>query len=591
MKHYWPQRKYRYKDRCPLATECHTRYLTLLPAKESNDPLRCILDSTTLADCPPFEAVSYVWGNHEKVSKISCHGRAIPISFSLDAVLRGLCQPDEEWTLWVDAICINQADPVEQSHQVAMMAQIYAAAKETIIHLGPDLESHANLVASLLTEVTKRIEDQGGSLVDFRFIHDLAPHDQLSIDPRWQPYRDMLYHKWFSRVWTVQESALGGNPYILWGSTKIPWLQVIGTNQWLLSKAPHIWCHSTPWLNDVHGRGFWTAEFPTPNFVEVLTRAKTLECTDNRDRIYAFLGSPKALVGERKQAVLVPDYEKSYREVYRDFAASWLTKTQDLTLLSAVEHTQDTLHDDMPSWVPRWNRTLSITHFGLCNSGFNAAKHLPANGPVLVNIKELTVTGSIFDTIVWRSESLPKTWDYHVPGFDGFGINPLLIFTWTRFSSTLSIMSFIKVLGGPTYANNVDSLHPDEATFALDLCRQTLIYRDKSETELRQMAEGGDAMSFARHGEVWAAQRSVALTWNGRCALVPAVTAVHDHCYIVAGMPVPVILRPQAESDDRYQFLGESVVLGIMHGELFDKERAKGMFDDGRKEGMDILLL
>jgi hypothetical protein len=56
-------------------------------------------------------------------------------------------------------------------------------------------------------------------------------------------------------------------------------------------------------------------------------------------------------------------------------------------------------------------------------------------------------------------------------------------------------------------------------------------------------------------------------------------------------MPVPVILRPQAESDDRYQFLGESVVLGIMHGELFDKERAKGMFDDGRKEGMDILLL
>jgi hypothetical protein len=72
---------------------------------------------------------------------------------------------------------------------------------------------------------------------------------------------------------------------------------------------------------------------------------------------------------------------------------------------------------------------------------------------------------------------------------------------------------------------------------------------------------------------------------------VPAVTAVHDHCYIVAGMPVPVILRPQAESDDRYQFLGESVVLGIMHGELFDKERAKGMFDDGRKEGMDILLL
>lgn len=591
MKHYWPQKRYHYRDRCPLATERHARYLTLLPAKELNDPLKCRLDSATLADCPPFEAISYVWGSDKKVSKISCHGRAIPISSSLDAILRGLRQPDDERTLWVDALCINQADPVERNYQVAMVAQIYAAAKETIIHLGPDPEGHANLVASLLTEATKRIEDQGGSLVDSHSVPDLAPYDQLSTDARWQLYRDMLYHKWFSRVWSVQESALGGNPYILWGGTKIPWLQVTGTNQWLLSKARHVWCHSTPWLNDVHGRSFWTADSPTPNFVEILVRAKTLECKDNRDLIYAFLGSPKALVGERKQIVLVPDYEKSYREVYRDFAVSWLTKTQDLTLLSAVQHTQDTLQNDMPSWVPRWDRSLSTTHFGLCNSGFDAAKHLPANEPLLVNSKELTVTGSIFDTIVWRYESLPETWDFHVPGFDGFGIHPLLVFIWIRFSYNQSIMSFIKLLGGPMYAKNANSLHPDEAAFALDLCRQSLIYRDKSESELRQAAEDGDAMSFARHGEVWAAQRSIALTWNGRCALVPAVTAVHDHCYIVAGMPVPVILRPQAESDDRYQFLGESFVLGIMHGELFDKERAKGMFDDGRKVGMDISLL
>lgn len=145
-----------------------------------------------------------------------------------------------------------------------MMAQIYAAAKGTITHLVSDPEGHSNLVASLLMEVAKRIEDQGGCLVDSRFVQYLAPHDQLSTDARWRLYRDMLYHRWFSRVWTVQESALGSNPYILWGSTKIPWLQVIGTNQWLLSKAQHIWCHSTPWLNDVHGRNFGQQTFQRP---------------------------------------------------------------------------------------------------------------------------------------------------------------------------------------------------------------------------------------------------------------------------------------------------------------------------------------
>jgi hypothetical protein len=55
--------------------------------------------------------------------------------------------------------------------------------------------------------------------------------------------------------------------------------------------------------------------------VKVLTRAKTLGCKDNWDLTYAFLGSPKAFVGDKKQILLVSDYEKSYREVYHDFAA------------------------------------------------------------------------------------------------------------------------------------------------------------------------------------------------------------------------------------------------------------------------------
>ena len=148
------------------------------------------------------------------------------------------------------------------------------------------------------------------------------------------------------------------DPYILWGSTEIPWLRLTGINQWLLSKARHVWFHLPRSLNDVHGRGFWMAEFPMPNFIETLARAKTLHCTDNRDRIYGFLGSPKAVVGESKEIVLVPDYIKEYRRIYQDFAVSWLTKTQDLRLLSAVEHQVHTLQEEVPSWVPRWDVTL-----------------------------------------------------------------------------------------------------------------------------------------------------------------------------------------------------------------------------------------
>jgi hypothetical protein len=292
-----------------------------------------------------------------------------------------------------------------------MMGEIHAIGERTIIHLGPDSGGHAEDVASLLEEINQRIEHQGGSLIDSRFVPNLAMDDPLSTDKRWKSYQIMVDHAWFSRVWTVQEAALGRDPCILWGSTKIPWMRVTGINQWLLSKARHVWFQLKPWLNDVHGRGFWMTEFTMPNFVETLARAKTLDCKDNRDRIYGFLGSPKAAVGCNKEIVLVPDYRKDYRKVYHDFAVSWLTKTQDLRLLSAIEHQNDTLESDVPSWVPRWDVTLSTNYYGLFSPGFDASKGFPVTMPELSTNDELRITGVVFDTIIWRSAMLPKDKD------------------------------------------------------------------------------------------------------------------------------------------------------------------------------------
>jgi hypothetical protein len=44
--------------------------------------------------------------------------------------------------LWVDAVCINQADAQEQSRQVAMMAEIFSEAYRTIIWLGEDRDDN-----------------------------------------------------------------------------------------------------------------------------------------------------------------------------------------------------------------------------------------------------------------------------------------------------------------------------------------------------------------------------------------------------------------------------------------------------------------
>jgi len=230
------------------------------------------------------------------------------------------------------------------------------------------------------------------------------------------------------------------------------------------------------------------AEFPIPNFVETLSRAKTLGFKDNRDRIYTFLGSPKALVGEKKEIVLVPDYEKDYREVYRDFAISWLTKTNDLRLLSAVEHMEPTLQAAEPSWVPRWDVTLSTNYYGLFSPGFNASRDLPETDPEISTGGQLRVTGFAFDTIFWQSSMLLKNSDWEVPKA---GNVTALTAAWQAIaqhdispSSMPHVLSLTKTLCREAYGEDATKVHPDEAAFALAPCRQSSSFGDATEADL-----------------------------------------------------------------------------------------------------------
>lgn len=47
--------------------------------------------------------------------------------------LRAMRQPDRDVYLWVDALCIDQANNEERSYQVSIMSQIYAEADNVLI--------------------------------------------------------------------------------------------------------------------------------------------------------------------------------------------------------------------------------------------------------------------------------------------------------------------------------------------------------------------------------------------------------------------------------------------------------------------------
>lgn len=112
------------------------RVAHLYPAKTKQAPLRCSLEEVILPNSPPFEALSYVWGDATITHLIEVDGQSFRVSQNLHDALRYLRHPRRARTLWIDAICINQDDVAEKSIQIPLMAHIYDTASSVAAWLG-----------------------------------------------------------------------------------------------------------------------------------------------------------------------------------------------------------------------------------------------------------------------------------------------------------------------------------------------------------------------------------------------------------------------------------------------------------------------
>ena len=135
--------RFQYQDLDPKTHEI--RLLRLLPrlspAQDSAaSNIYCTVQHVSLDDNPDFMALSYIWGHawEDKWSPpyIDLDGHRFRISSNLQNAFESIRSETEVVILWVDAICINQANNFEKSWQVQMMRAIYEKARSAIIWLG-----------------------------------------------------------------------------------------------------------------------------------------------------------------------------------------------------------------------------------------------------------------------------------------------------------------------------------------------------------------------------------------------------------------------------------------------------------------------
>jgi hypothetical protein len=122
----------------PLAVETpNVRLLHLLKGSKS-EPIICRLTHVNLDEDPEYEALSYTWGDPTVTQPIRVNDSLRQFTSNLVLALQYLRYDDRDRYLWVDAVCINQADTVERGQQVTMMGQIYSKAKDVIVWLGEE---------------------------------------------------------------------------------------------------------------------------------------------------------------------------------------------------------------------------------------------------------------------------------------------------------------------------------------------------------------------------------------------------------------------------------------------------------------------
>ncbi|KAK1750896.1 heterokaryon incompatibility protein-domain-containing protein [Echria macrotheca] len=562
-------------------------------ADDENAPLTASIETHPLASAPPYDAISYVWGDDPLDAwlplTIACRGKfsTVPISPNLDWALRRsrshVRGTSSRIWIWADAVCINQTDIAERSAQVAFMGAIFSSARRVFVCVGDPPTEKADAAVAKLVKVATFLQnaepDEAGEQA--RITADVLLHSRVSW---WTALNEFLCRPWFKRVWVIQEVGLAKDPLVLYGRKSFGYRETMRTVSWagtqelMLYGLANLLIHSE-WPD-------WTLTKSERTFYDLLDHGSMLSCRDPRDRVYAFLGHPLARRQdsscEEDRPIIIPDYSKSLGELYLEVTELCL-RMVGLRALVAVEHTEKSLVDGYPSWVTRWH----------INNKRNNILHLPkqlfaAGGPdhtaCVPHIEGalLRLSGAIADTL-WRCFQIQLT------GID----SPLSV------NSPFGI-SFLNNARDPaTYVGLVDmtALLTSENTLRMYRDAPTLIEalavtlcggipRDLSSqipvqgllqlmspSAMRRLQLDPTTLgstSVLMYLRLLAGKcygRVFAVTEMGRYCLVPRLARPGDEVCVIRGIDVPFITRTDGT---RRVLIEEAYVHGLMQEEAMD---------------------
>jgi hypothetical protein len=559
-------------------------------------PLVLRLETLDLSKSPRYAALSYTWGSAPynkgrpkgSTYQIVVNGVTRPVQQNLHDALDHLSSKIEDLDipLFVDAICINQADMNERASQVRQMREIYENAELVVGWLGVPFEERETRLA---IEQMKRFQQvlQSQNAAESNNVYDvplaITPEDATlfpvnSNSPTytaWMGINKILNSKYWLRTWIMQEATGPARTWFYCGSHRFDKIQLSATVYF-----GHLYSgHEAANLDFVRNIGMGGSaarlsgfrqldgSFPnnrsgTTRLIDLCQSFRNTKSTDPRDKVYA----PRNLATDLNASELSHDYTRTTEQVYTDLAKLYLRKNDNLDILGFVVHpapdsaqmqgeSQDVC---VPSWVPDWSNRITVMplaktlNSASTNRPYDACNGLQGRAPV-VNGSKLLVQCSRVDEISRLSficeqvdAEMLRSWMV-----DTMGNNyPYTGETYEEAFSTSVVADIRYDPLGKCYSRGGKMIWSSKKPRT----REDLLRLESSDVPLSNVCLG----------------RRLAHTFKGLIGVVPAAAAIGDIITVISHSSVPLVLRHA--SDSHYKLVGECYIHGIMDGKAIGQD-------------------
>lgn len=565
--------RYRYKALPNGLKTSYIRLVTIHPGVAADDIVISLhIEPFTPHDPPMYEALSYTWGSRKQPKTVyvgKSDKAALRVTRSLRAALEHLRYQSRERVMWIDALCIDQANDVEKGPQVAMMGQLFEYASRVVVWLGPE-GKNSSVAMERLEYIGSQVD------VDWGGMHRISPANAEGVDrdiasPTGKlplnteesiAIADLLWRGWFDRLWIRQEIFVAEDKAIVCcGPKQMPWSVFRKVLRLFYSKRPEPG-NVTSLLEDRLVKiGGLVFQMRRTDIMSMRGAFDWALCSDPRDYIYGI----RALLFQDQQGLCgEPDYSKSTAQVFSDLVRGYMTTYQNgLTIIRQCELSRRSPPWSGPSWVPDWSTRANYQwlHDSFASSQIRGWFSFPEPGV-------LQVLG-VSTTVIEETWAIPK---FYVQGWNvGLAFLQDIAPDAPRTAEYLSGSTVVRALARCLVFGAVsDFMHVRDGNYPTTEKAEAVLLRLLTEGQLvpDDYTMGSDVQRFFKRMDWGSGGKSFVRCTGGYVGVAPPSTQVGDEIFVVVGCQQPLVLRRKtSHGPHRYSVVGECYVEGCSRAE------------------------